>query len=1019
MIRNSIAVLLAAAPLSIAAGEGEVDFGRDIRPILSAKCFACHGPDSKDRDADYRLDTKEGAFADLGGYAGIVPGSPGESELIHRITEEDKDELMPPPKHKNPLTAQEIALLKRWIADGASYEAHWAFEKVKRPEPPTVKAETTNAIDHFIAARLEKERLTFSPEAAAETLVRRLHLDLTGLPPTLEEVDAFLAKPGAATYEATIDRLMASPHFAERLALDWLDVARFADTNGYSIDDHRDMWVWRDWVIEAFRSGMPYDRFIHEQLAGDLMESATERQKIATGFLRNSMNTHEGGTIAEEYRVASIADKIDTVATAFMGLTMKCAQCHDHKYDPISMRDYYRFFAIFNTSTEPGTGATNGNTKPLLEVAPILQDADTFRKGLEQRIARLEYLKAHPEDLLGDARVQWERETLAKAGPAAAKAESAAFPLPGNNEASGLSWIWSNKSGAGEFAWFRRTISLAEVPARALLFVSCDNEAEIWLNGKRIGKNPDWRTPTVLDLRPLLVTGENLIAVAGKDWEKGGGKAALLALAAFTDNAGKTRYLSTDASWQAAGKEVATWSTPGQLEGFAPAEIVAAHGAAPWGDVLAKLGGGAAAADALIAALRKPDHERNQAERSLVTAAFAKANSEMGKVIKSIDGEIGVLRKSLKSGKTSAMVMDEGAANRKTPVLERGAYDQHGAIVTAGVPAVFGKLPEGARVDRLALARWLTDPGHPLTARVAVNRYWQMLFGTGLVKTTEDFGSQGEWPSHPELLDWLAAEFVGSGWDVRALLKTMLLSRTYRQSSITGPQLQAGDPYNRLLARAPRYRLPAEAVRDGALAISGQLDLQVGGPSVYPPQPQGLWKEVSHFGYPGFFSAQHYFPDNGQPIFRRSLYKFWKRTSPPPVMTAFDAPNRETCTVRRSLTNTPLQALVLMNAPQFVSASRKLAQRMLQSGDHAAGQIETGFRLATARKPTAPELEIFQSALSRQRAYFAADPERAAGYLRFGPDLSDAAAGVAPVDLAAMTSVASLILNLDETITRE
>ena len=881
-----------------------------------------------------------------------------------------------------------------------------------------VKEETASAIDHFIGARLESEGLTFSPEASPETLVRRLHLDLTALPPEPNAIDAFVANPTEAAYEALVDRLMASPHFAERLALDWLDVARFADTNGYSIDDHRDMWVWRDWVIEAFRSGMPYDQFIHEQLAGDLLENATERQMIATGFLRNSMNTHEGGTIPEEYRVAAIADKIDTVSTAFMGLTMKCAQCHDHKYDPISMRDYYQFFAIFNTSTEPGHGATNGNTRPFLEVSPILQDPDGFRSALEERIARLEDLKAHPEDLLGDERRKWERETLAKAGPVQESEEPEGFPIPEGNAAASLSWIWTNKAGTGEFAWFRKTFPLATVPARAQLFVSCDNEAVIWVNGKRLGKNPDWRTPTVLDLRPLLKEGENLISVAAKDWE-GGSKAALVALAAFTDAGEPTRYLGTDASWLVTDKKPANLHAPGKAAGFRPAAVVAPHGSGPWGNVFAKLGSGSGSSGpsrALLAALRKPDHERTKAQRNLVTAAFGKAHSEMGKVVKSIDGEIGVLRKSLESGKTTVMVMDRGAANRKTPMLVRGAYDQHGEIVTAGVPAFFGSLPEDSEVDRLALARWLTDPSHPLTARVTVNRYWQMLFGTGLVKTTEDFGSQGEWPSHPELLDWLAAEFVASGWNVRALLKTMLLSRTYRESSAVSESLLKRDPYNRLLARAPRYRLPAEVVRDSALAIGGLLDPEVGGPSVYPPQPRGLWKEVSHFGYPGFFSAQHYFPDRGRPVYRRSMYTFWKRTSPPPVMTAFDAPNRETCVVRRSLTNTPLQALVLMNAPQFVVASRGLAERMVRSASDDRRQIAFGFRLATGREPSAPEMKILHEALQRQKDYFGADPNRAAALLHFGEAES---AGNDPVHLAAMSSIASLILNLDETITRE
>lgn len=999
-----------------------LSFNRDIRPILSDKCFACHGPDSQNRDADYRLDTSEGAFADLGGYAGIVPGDPDASELVLRITNEDVDMRMPPPTQKNPLTEEEIELLTRWIAEGAEFTGHWAFEPVSQPEPPATSMTTANAIDQFIAASLIENGLEFSPEASPETLVRRLYLDLTGLPPTLAEIDAFVKNP-EVEFEATIDRLMSRPQFAERLAVDWLDVARYADTNGYSIDDHRDMWAWRDWVIQAFQTKMPYDTFIRQQLAGDLLENPTDEQRIATGFLRNSMNTHEGGTIPEEYRVAAIVDKVDTVSTAFMGLTMRCAQCHDHKYDPISQRDFYRFFAFFNTSTEPGHGATNGNTNPMISVNPILPDEAAFRESLESRITALQYAKAHPENLLGDARLKWEQETLANAPPvdielADSGAEVYPFPVPGKGDVDELSWIWSNPTGAGEFAWFRKTFELASIPPRAQLLVSCDNEAEIWVNGERLGKNPDWRTPSVFDLQPLLVAGENLIAIAGKDWEEGGGKAALLALVAFSDGS----YLATDASWTVASLAPDHWNRSGDVQGFAPASVVARHGAAPYGDVFAKFGDAEQSRRqiSLIAALRKPDPERSGEEQNLVAAEFGKANTEMGKLVASIDGEMALLRKSLDSGKTSVMVMNEGAPDRQTPILERGQYDQHGEIVDAGIPAVLGTLPDSTPPDRLALANWLIDPDHPLTARVTVNRYWQLLFGTGIVKTTEDFGSQGEWPSHPELLDWLAAEFVASGWDVRALLKRMLMSRTYRQSSDVDEHLLEVDPYNRLLARAPRFRLPAETIRDSELAIAGLLDMEVGGPSVYPPQPLGLWKEVSHFGYGGFFSAQHYFADRDEDVYRRSLYMFWKRTSPPPVMTTFDAPNRETCSVRRSLTNTPLQALVLMNAPQFVEASRGLARRMLSAEETPGAQVHYGFRLATARNPSAEEMQILTAAYERQLAYFTESPERALGYL--GLDLVPTEKPDPPRDtpkIAAMSSVASLILNLDETITRE
>jgi len=1070
-MKNQFSILLSlfvlvgifSAAVATSHADEPLNFSRDIRPILSNKCFACHGPDSQNRDADFHLDTAEGAFADLGGYAGIVPGKPDDSELVNRITNEDDDLRMPPVKHKNPLTEKEIELLKRWIAEGAPYAGHWAFQPVQRPEPPKTALTKTTVIDQFIASRLEAKGLKFSPEAAPETLVRRLYLDLTGLPPTLAEVDAFVKNP-EAEFEPTIDRLMASPAFAERLAMEWLDVARFADTNGYSIDDHRDMWAWRDWVIQAFQNNKPYDEFIREQIAGDLIENATESQRIATGFLRNSMNTHEGGTIEEEYRVAAINDKVDTVATAFLGLTMRCAQCHDHKYDPLSQKDYYRFFAFFNTSSESGKGGTNGNANPMMTVSPLLQDEAAFRQMLESRIDSLQSAKAYPEPLLGDVRLKWEEATLAVAPrievagknantaantDATKNAVATPFRIPTVGEADGLAWIWSNPVGSGQFAWFRKIFELEKVPPRAQLMVSCDNEAEIWVNGKRLGFNPDWRTPTVFDLQPLLIEGENLIAIAGKDWEKEGGKAALLALVSFSDG----RYLVSDATWTVSSEidsaKQPNWNQRGAAAGFQPAAVVARHGAAPWGNVFPKIGvaGEVSAVNVssspttespLIAALRKPDSERSRDEQNLVAAEFSKVNSDMKKLVHSIDGEIALLRKSIASGKTSVMVMDEAKADRKTPLLERGQYDQHREIVEAGVPEIFGGLPDStssgsSRHNRLALADWLIDPQHPLTARVAVNRYWQLLYGTGLVKTSEDFGSQGEWPSHPELLDWLAAEFVESNWDLRALLKTMIMTQTYRQASDVSEELLEVDPYNRLFARAPRYRLSAEAVRDSELAIAGLLNQQIGGPSVFPPQPLGLWKEVSHFGYGGFFSAQHDFPDRDRQVYRRSMYTFWKRTSPPPMMTAFDAPNRETCVVRRSLTNTPLQALVLMNAPQFVEASRGLAMKMLSVGEAVDEQIRIGFRLATAREPSAKEMEILTAAYQRQLGYFESSQEKAAAYLggavvaanneqqNPGSDSQFAAnPQFAPnLRFAAMSSVASLILNLDETITRE
>jgi len=1011
------------------AAEAEpLNFSRDIRPILSAKCFACHGPDSQDRDADYRMDTKEGAFADLGGYHAIIPGDPDNSEIIKRVISDDEDKLMPPPKHKKPITQEEIALLKRWIAEGAPYTGHWAYEPVKRPELPqdASLSGSDNPIDQFVASELQKKGMGFSPPASPETLVRRLHLDLTGTPPSLEEVDAFVADPETG-YTTTIDRLLDGDAFAERLTKEWLDVARYADTNGYSVDDHREMWAWRDWVIQAFQENMPYDQFIREQVAGDLMPEASVQQKVATGFLRNSMNTHEGGTIAEEYRVSAIADKIDTVSTAFLGLTVKCAQCHDHKYDPISQKDYYRFFAFFNHSSEPGLGAGGGgNTNPVIQVEPFLQDKNAFKADCNKRIGMLEQHRLFPETFLGKARKQWEASVLAK--PDTLKGIGSDFPVQTAAQLNAQfnkdrklkeqspSWIWSNKEGKGHtFTHFRRSFKLAKVPKSAQLFVSCDNEAQIWVNGHAVQGNLDWREPTVINITARLKKGDNLIAIKGKDWEFGAGLAALFAYMHSSDG----NHIVTDSSWQAAVKAAGNWEKKAKVGGFTPAAVVAPLGKGPWGDVLARYRGlRAQGKEPILAELRKPDHLRDPAKQRQIITSFGLDNPEMSLLSRNINVEIDVLKRAMTSGKTSVMIMDEGKPDRKTHILDRGEYGKPLEEVTGGVPASLGQLPQGVKPNRLALANWLTDSSNPLTARVIVNRYWQMLFGTGIVKTAEDFGSQGEWPSHPELIDWLAAEFVASGWDLRKLVRLMLNTQTYRQSSRTTAELQEQDPYNRLLARAPRFRLSAEHVRDNALAIGGLLNPRVGGPSSYPVQPHGLWKQISFYAH-GRWTASQFYPDTNTSGYRRSMYHFWKRTLPPPMMTTFDAVNRETCSARRSLTNTPLQSLALLNAPQYTEAAHGLAQRMIKVGDELDGQIEHGFRLATARQPSSKELELLKSSYGEQVDYFGESPDKRDGYLRYGraplAEMNDDQKN----KTAALTAVAALILNLDETITRE
>ena len=757
-----------------AAWAASPSFNRDVRPILSENCFLCHGQDPKHRGGELRLDIREEAVAVRDGIAAIVPGDPKSSEIMKRILSKDPDLMMPPPDaHMAALKPQQIATLEKWIENGAVYEPHWAFVTPRKAE-----TSAANPLDHFVNQRLKTDKLEPAPAADDATLVRRVFLDLTGLPPSPQDIDAYLADTAPDRWEKLINRLMESPHFAERLALPWLDGARYSDTHGYSIDDHRDMWAWRDWVINAFQKNQPYDQFVREQIAGDLIPNATPDQIAATGFLRNSMNTHEGGTIEEEYRVNYTVDKVDAVSTSILGLTMKCAQCHDHKYDPISQKEFFQMYSFFNTSSESGKGATNASSPPVMDYKSPLGDGGM--QQLKDRVAELEALKANP---------------------------------------------------------------------------------------------------------------------------------------------------------------------PPQLA------------------------------------------------------------SRMENASKAIDTEIKVLKRDIDRGHTSVMVMDHKPGLRKTHILIRGAYDQPGDEVGPGVPAVLPPLGGNASPTRLDLAQWITRPDHPLTARVAVNRMWQMVFGRGIVETAGDFGNQGSWPTHPELLDWLAVDFVENGWDMRHLLKTILTSETYRRSAASTTELLEKDPRNQLLARSPRTRLPAEIIRDQALAVSGLLNPAIGGPGVHPPQ-HDLWSEISHFGYNPPFTAQIFLPGREASTLRRSVYTFWKRTSPPPVLALFDAPTRETCAVVRNATNTPLQALVMMNEPQFVAAGVALGKRMIaEGGVSPTSRLTYGFRLVTGRDPEAKEMELLEKSLARHLA-------------RFTENTADAQALAGTPEQAAYAVLGSTLINLDEFINR-
>jgi mono/diheme cytochrome c family protein len=787
---------ITVAPATARAADPAIDYNRQVRPILSNNCFQCHGPDADQREAGLRLDVRDAALAPAdSGKPAIVPGQPEASGLVRRIFSTKKGTVMPPPSSHKSLTDAEKQLLRDWIARGAPYQTHWSFLPPKRPPLPAVRngAWVRNPIDRFILARLEAEGLSPSPEADRATLVRRLSLDLTGLPPTGAEVDAFLADGSPDAYGRLVDQLLSSPHFGERLALDWLDAARFADTHGFHIDSGRDMTRWRDWVIDAFNRNLPFDRFTVEQIAGDLLPRATLDQRVASGFNRNHMISFEGGAIPEEYHTAYVVDRVNTTGTVWLGLTVGCAQCHDHKYDPIAQKEFYQLYAFFNNVPELGLDGRKGNAVPMI--------------------------------------------------PA---------PRPGQVEAL--------------------------------------NRLDI-------------------EVRDLVDRIENV------------------------------------------GPRNECPSLRGRLD-----------------------------------ALRRE-------------------------------------RAGVRSHVPTAMVMQEMPKRRDTFILVRGAYDKPGEKVQPDVPSVLPPLPDDAPRDRLTLARWLVDPAHPMVGRVTVNRFWQTVFGTGIVKTSEDFGSQGEPPSHPELLDWLAVEFTtpgdarATGWDVKRLVRLIVTSATYCQRSSASPRLVARDPENRLLARGPRVRLPAELLRDQALAVSGLLNPEIGGESVSPYQPPGLWEELMSRSDGKNWSAQVYVQSHGKDLYRRTMYTFWKRTSPPPSLATFDAPDRETCTVRRARTNTPLQALVLMNDPTYVEAARNLAGRvMAEAGPAPDARISLAFRLCAARRPTDDETAVLRETFEAELSHFRADRAAAAKLLSVGE--SPRNPRLDPAEHAAWTTVASVILNLDEVLNK-
>ena len=1049
------AVLLAApsppsrkAPVASAA-KTAIEFDRDVRPILSENCFKCHGFDEKSRQGGLRLDTPEGSFAALaGGRRAIAPGHPDTSELVKRIRL-TRGPKMPPESSGKVLKPAQIEILTRWVQQGARYAPHWAFVPPKRPAfPPVQDARwVRNPIDRFVLARLEREKLKPSPEADRSTLIRRLSLDLRGLPPTLAEVNRFLGDRRSDAYERLVDEFLASPHYGERMALRWLDLARYADTHGYHIDSHRDMWLWRDWVISAYNKNIPFDQFTIEQLAGDLLPNATREQRIATGFNRNHPINFEGGAIPEEYHAAYIFDRIDTTATTWMALTLRCTQCHDHKYEPFTQREFYKLFAFFHNVPEKGLDGQRGNAAPFLKVPSSEQEKE--QAELQRKIADLDTASKARASETAQERAEWEKSVLAGSGDRAAEGLVARFPL----DETVVGTAVRSEGGKRVSARLVGTPGFAEGKVAGALRLDGNSSAQAEL-GDFERDQPfsygAWVKPTGREAMAVISRMDDAAANRGWDLYLQDGKVYVHLISEWEGNAIRlnTRdavigtdwahvFATYDGSSKASGvkiyvngKPAATVTTHDRLSGSIRTQRLLQIGRRTPGAPFKGLIDDVRLYERSLDATEVLDIAGLDSVRPLIAVEPGKRTPEQTTAIlryflDSRDPAYAKLSADLAAARArvteienaipTVMVMEEMAKPRETHVLIRGQYDRRGDAVTAGFPAAIpAPATPGKQPNRLDLARWLVSPDHPLTARVAVNRYWEIYFGQGIVKTTENFGLQGDRPSHPELLDWLATEFIRTGWDVKAMQRLIVSSATYRQVSVSRPELKHRDPENQLLAHGPRMRLPAELIRDQALALSGLFAPKVGGPSVKPYHPAGLWEELA-FG--GNFTAQTYVQDHGDALYRRTMYTFWKRTCPPPSLTTFDAPDREFCVVRRGVTNTPLQALVLWNDPTYVEAARHFAQRLMtEVSASPEDRIRYAYRLALCRSARPVEVQVMLGVYRDQLARYRADRTQAEKLLAVGESPRNKALDVA--EHAAWTSVASVLLNLDEVISK-
>lgn len=1003
-----------------------VDFNRDVRPILSDACWRCHGFDEEARQAGLRLDTREGALgvADSGPRA-IVPGQPDGSELFARVTAGDAELRMPPPDSNKFLTTDQISILRRWIEEGANYEAHWAFQQPHVTIPPRISS-GRNPIDAFVAASFPDQVAGFAEEASRATLMRRVSFDLTGLPPTIDDLEC-----ADESYEDFVDRLLASPHFGERMAVDWLDAARFADTNGYFGDKPRQVWLWRDWVIAAFNSNAPFDQFTIEQIAGDLLPEATVSQRVATGFNRNHMVNDETGIIDEEFRVEYVIDRVDATMTTWLGLTVACAQCHDHKYDPITQRDYYGLFAFFNDVPEKGL-VEKQEPAPFLSVSTPEQDRQLEALSRASAEAKQAFEALQPA-LLTRLR-DWEPSGARSLSEPPASGVVLHAPLDQTTKSltTGAELPDVEPGVVGQAMRFDAT---RHVELDATHF----DPDQAWTIGFWMQGDSSLACPLSLiepdgDRRGIELVWQkgrfqiNLVSRWGVDlieaWSRDGfGRSAWHHVAVRYDGSRKASGLSLLIDGVPTALEIYSDSLTGSLRCHEPLRIGRRDAGLGYYGLLDEVRiVQEPLADDVIAAWQRgerlrgildtPPDRRGKVEQQVLLEDFIDWHAdEAARSARRKLQQAETAERRLRDAIPTTLVMERMAEPRPTQVLERGQYDKPGQVVEPAVPEAFSGLAPDMPDNRLGFARWLVSDRSPLTARVAVNRLWRQCFGEGLVRTMNDFGVQGELPTHPELIDWLALRFRDSGWDVKALLRLIVTSQTYRQrSEFRIADGQVVDPQNRWLARGPSFRLSAEMIRDQALCSSGLLSPRVGGPSVKPYQPPGLWEEVS------FNAEETYVEGAGEDLWRRSLYTFQKRQAPPPALLAFDGTTREKCVVQRGRTNTPIQALIVFNDPTYIEAARVLAQNGLSGPGTDEQRMDSAFQRVLSRRPESSERTLLVELLARQRTRFDANAADAAAVVAIGRAPVDAS--LDPGELAAWTVVLQTLFNLDEALTR-